>query len=287
MRWWWLLLACADRPLYLPSQNADLALHDLARTVDLASHDLARPIDLSIDLAQSLDLSLCRTPPGLLSWWRANDDASDELGVNPGATQGPMTFTGGIEQQAFQFPGAGFVEVAQPTTPGGAITVAAWIRLDALPPLFGPVMARWLDNVRNDRGFFLSVVGDGSVRWDISTDSLFTIDTPNTAGDARASADNALVISNTRLPLAEWHHVAGRFDGVLTVFIDGQPETSISAPFQSIFQTAEPLLIGAGDLNLQPRRFLDGALDDVRLYSRALDDAEIKQVFDLRGNRCL
>jgi alpha-N-arabinofuranosidase len=84
--------------------------------------------------------------------------------------------------------------------------------------------------------------------------------------------------------------VAGVFDapsGLVRIYVDGVVDGEIVAPFHSLYEANEPLLIGAGDEDLEPRRFLEGALDDVRLYGRALSDAEVLQLFQLRGNACL
>src|SRR6266478_4524923 len=44
----------------------------------------------------------CVTPPlGLVSWWRAEGDATDATGLNPGVLINALTFTNGEVGQAF------------------------------------------------------------------------------------------------------------------------------------------------------------------------------------------
>src|SRR2546430_2651560 len=49
----------------------------------------------------------CTTPPsGMVSWWRAEGDASDSVGSNAGSLQGSPTFASGEVGQAFNFNGS-------------------------------------------------------------------------------------------------------------------------------------------------------------------------------------
>ncbi|HUD84411.1 MAG TPA: hypothetical protein VMQ67_12940, partial [Candidatus Saccharimonadales bacterium] len=48
----------------------------------------------------------CVPPPaGLISWWRAEDNATDAVGVNNGTLEGGTTFAAGEVGQAFSFNG--------------------------------------------------------------------------------------------------------------------------------------------------------------------------------------
>src|SRR5262245_30843672 len=69
-------------------------------------------------------------PAGLVSWYRAEGNASDFAGSNNGTLQGGATFTTGEVGQAFSLNGTdAFVEI--PDSPSlsitGAITLEAWI----------------------------------------------------------------------------------------------------------------------------------------------------------------
>ncbi|MFC1715845.1 LamG domain-containing protein [Candidatus Poribacteria bacterium] len=73
-----------------------------------------------------------------------------------------------------------------------------------------------------------------------------------------------------------WYHVAGTYDGQdLTIYIDGVLDNS--APFSgNIGLSALDLWIGADDLTA----FFPGAIDEVRMYNRALNEAEVKEWMD-------
>jgi hypothetical protein len=89
------------------------------------------------------------------------------------------------------------------------------------------------------------------------------------------------VDSATRVPRRQWVHVAGTFDGShLRVFINGAPQGDLHVP-GVVDQNDYPLSVGA---NNKPNKWADdpsrnwmmGAMDDFRLYNRALSGTELR-----------
>lgn len=84
--------------------------------------------------------------------------------------------------------------------------------------------------------------------------------------------------SNTVIPLYEWHHIALTYDGAtLTFYLNGIEDGSgtMTGP---LYTNDEPLFIGAdfpGD-----DEFLDGAIDEVKIWNEALKDGHIKTVMN-------
>ena len=74
-----------------------------------------------------------------------------------------------------------------------------------------------------------------------------------------------------------WHHVAASYDGQkVRLYIDGNmdKDTTVSLP---IIPISDALVqIGYSDNN---EDWFRGAIDDVRIYNRALSDGEIKSIF--------
>jgi hypothetical protein len=101
--------------------------------------------------------------------------------------------------------------------------------------------------------------------------------------DVRTSTGQVDYGSITRVDDGEWHHVAGVFDnGTLIVYIDGvaEPSASGGSTFGRGVNTRYGFL-GVGseattfDGNKGPFSYFNGDMDDVRIYSRALDAGEI------------
>ena len=71
-------------------------------------------------------------PPGLVSWWRGEGNASDSAGTNNGILQGGVAFVAGEVGQAFSFDGSGhgYVMVADSPTLRftNALTIECWAK---------------------------------------------------------------------------------------------------------------------------------------------------------------
>ena len=70
-----------------------------------------------------------------------------------------------------------------------------------------------------------------------------------------------------------WHHVAGTFDGnQIRLYVDGSLADSMDYT-GAIATTTFPVNIGRNSEN--PDRLYEGAIDEVRIYNRALSEAEV------------
>ncbi|MCG8462071.1 MAG: LamG domain-containing protein, partial [Holophagales bacterium] len=75
-----------------------------------------------------------------------------------------------------------------------------------------------------------------------------------------------------------WHHLVGVYDGgEIRIYVDGVLDASAPSSAGTVETTAD-LLLGR---NYSSGNFFRGTLDDVRLYDRALDAAEIADLFDV------
>src|SRR5262249_46354488 len=89
--------------------------------------------------------------------------------------------------------------------------------------------------------------------------------------------DSAFVYSFNPIPTGRWSHIAGVFDAVhqtIQVFIDGSPDTSVATMGSNLFDNGKPVLIGANDFT-GTRVYFHGAIDEPRVWNRALSSAEI------------
>lgn len=76
----------------------------------------------------------------------------------------------------------------------------------------------------------------------------------------------------------KWHHVAATRDGEnASLYVDGDLEVSDQITDNDKSAPEEPAIIGARFLDSgQPSRFLQGSLDEVAFYNRALTEEQIK-----------
>ncbi|MYE88628.1 hypothetical protein F4X33_06500 [Candidatus Poribacteria bacterium] len=112
-------------------------------------------------------------------------------------------------------------------------------------------------------GYQLSVTATGTLQFEI-----------------RQAGTTKTVTSTTTIPLNQWRHIAARYDGsALRVFINGTIDTATTAATGALVATTQPLWIG-GDTT-----YLNGSLDDLSIYNRALSDAEITNLSNNRMGR--
>ena len=143
------------------------------------------------------------------------------------------------------------------------LTVALWFK--TAKETFA---TRTLLEKGGDRGYALEISGGGK-------------DKPN-RGKLRASVGGHACFSDVPVANGAWHHAASVCDGrTLKLYVDGQLQKQTAPVTAELAPNASDLTLGMNrsDPSAQEKEAaLDGALDEVLLFSRALGEAEIKQV---------
>jgi hypothetical protein len=88
--------------------------------------------------------------------------------------------------------------------------------------------------------------------------------------------DGCGVFSNTHVSLNTWYHVVGVYDGAFLIYINGKLDNSVE--HTGTIDTNDSDLILGGYYSTG--NLIDGTLDDVRIYNRALSATEIKQLYN-------
>jgi hypothetical protein len=132
------------------------------------------------------------------------------------------------------------------------ITVSAWVNISSVP-------VDWA-----------AIVTKGDTAWRLSTD----------AGDRRFhfAITESIWLNGQRVVTAnEWHHIAGIYDGrQMRTYIDGEMDVSRLCQ-GNIGSNDYPVYIGE---NAQETgRYWNGLIDDVRIYSYALSEAELAAIY--------
>jgi mono/diheme cytochrome c family protein len=156
-------------------------------------------------------------------------------------------------------PEAGDFDTKQP------FTASAWVRLTRNNSA-GAIVAR-MDSNKKHRGWDFWVEG-GRVGMHI----------------INAFPEDALkVVSNTPIAVNQWVHVAVVYDGSakptgITVYVNGQPQgtTTQFDTLKGTTKTEVPLTVGQRFTG--EGRLLGAQIEDVRLYERKLDAAEVDQL---------
>jgi hypothetical protein len=213
---------------------------------------------------------------GLVAYYPFNGNADDEdAGEHPGRVLGatPTEDRFGRPNHAYSFDGIDdeIVIDLPPQLEPKAFTLSLWVRLarDQAPP-------GWED------------IADGGVELSdpiIGQDDGYAVRCFQLCLMGRKLLWHRLneyhsVVTGWELRADRWYHVAASYDGAEHhLFVDGEEEGT-AAPGILKLNGCEPIRIGSkGDELVGERTFFEGAIDDIRLYGRALTEEEIRALF--------
>jgi len=226
------------------------------------------PVGGSVNSMQIAEVELlgAKGPAGPIVHYKLDETegmiAADSADTLDGALMGDPMWTAGVKGGALDLDGDGdYVDCGTNeaiNSLGEAMTVTAWV------------------NIRSVTTAWMAIATKGETAWRLGVNNTTTgIHWGFTGGDRGWQQANSV----TELPLGEWHHVGGTYDSSVggTVYVDGVAEAVNPNP-DGVDNNDQPLLLGENPE--ATGRFFDGLLDDVRIYDRALSDAEM---MDLAG----
>jgi hypothetical protein len=207
----------------------------------------------------------CVTPPsGLVSWWRAEGDASDAQGANPGTLVNAVTFAAGEVHQAFSIGGSGTgVGLGNPTNLQlQDFSIEGWIKR------YSATKATWDSGALTAGIFHCSLGGYGLGIEDAGRIYLTKV------------GYGAVFTTNIITDTSSFHHVAVTKSGTqVMLFVDGVAEAA--GPYDPGFVFTGPMAIGArgGDYGGSFR----GIIDEISIYNRALSVSEVRAIYNANG----
>jgi parallel beta-helix repeat protein len=216
--------------------------------------------------------------PNLVSHWKFDEGsgttAYDSAGGNDGTINGnPQWVAGEVGPWALDCDGAGdYIQVPDDDslTPSNEITIAFWLYNRGGQ---GAGIFKYADcpdqtnkgSPGNSRAYCF-FVDSNLVYWVV-----------HQTRDAYE-----YIVSAGTVSLNQWHYLAATFDhGQAAVYIDGQLDNTKMLSVTSIMNDAQPLIIGGYWEYCTPAFLnrLNGRVDDVRIYNRALLAGEVEQLY--------
>ena len=97
----------------------------------------------------------------------------------------------------------------------------------------------------------------------------------------------------------EWHHVAISYNGkeqrnryrpIGNFYVDceGKPDDAVTTgPYNWLSDPSSPILIGTGFESDYGQEFFHGAIDDVRIYNRALTEDDVCNLYEASNQKGL
>jgi len=214
---------------------------------------------------------------GLLSWWSADGHYFDMYGGNHGEAIGSVPFVPGVSGDAFDLSGSGTEVLIQPLSEEvrnlQELTVATWVYLNPTGPADqiqrfvtvggGPDMAV----LRQESG------GNRMLHFYMHFE-----DTPDPNNLEAIRVDNAFQTGC-------FHFFAGTYgeDDYMRAYLDGVEVGSRYVPAAEVMYGSDYAKLGASGGAGVPGEEMDGYLDEVMIFDRALDPSEIQALYEAGG----
>ena len=215
--------------------------------------------------------------PGIVSWWRGENNALDSSGGNNGVLTSGGTYGPGEVGSTFILNGSGgYVQV--PANPslnvglGSGFTIETWINPSNLNP---EAIAEWNDSAGNiGAHLFISESSAGSGPVGCLYANLY-----NGANHLISTGGGVITMNN-------FQHVALTYDkttGIAVLYRNGVPvATQNLGTFSPT--TSYDFYLGTRPSGFFTPSYFTGAMDETSLYQRALSQSEIKAIYAAGSN---
>ncbi len=231
----------------------------------------------TVNVSQNL-----KSSNGLVGLWSFNGydmsgvSAYDRSGSNGNGvlTNGP-TVTPGKVGQSLQFDGVNdYVSIPNSTALNPTyMSVSAWIKTSAT-------------------GIYQQIIAKDQCRANCTTSFnrvwQFRVSSANKAEfipfNTNSTPTWQLITGSTTVTDGQWHHLVGTWDGTtVRLYVDGVSDATPAAFSGSLASgKTNPVFIGADDLaDTGTQDYFRGAIDEVRLYNRALSASEVWELYNL------
>jgi len=202
-------------------------------------------------------------PPGLVGYWNLDQNtgttATDSSGFNnPGTIHGTFPVDGKINGARFfdgvdDYVDCGNSETLDPTQEA---TIEAWVKFDIKPSDAGHTM-EIASRSGGGTDLDLQAEDDNRIKFFIGPGA------PNVA------------VSTTQVEIDKWYHVAATYQGGNNIKIYINSVLENTKPI-AITRNPNPNIFSIGQSMKWPGRFFEGAIDEVKIFNRALSEEEIE-----------
>jgi hypothetical protein len=192
----------------------------------------------------------------LIAHWPLNGNTNDISGFNNNGTPTNVTYTTGKIGQAGSFNGSSsFISITNTYTITNKLSVSAWC-FKSSSSGSAAFIGNWQSTGLNDSWLLVSN----------STNRMrFYV---------RSTNNSDFVMLDIALTNDTWEHYTGVFDnGVVSIYKNGVLAQTANANFTTLYQNAQDLWMGRYSSN-----YLNGRINDVRIYDHALTDFEIQEL---------
>jgi hypothetical protein len=219
-----------------------------------------RPLGVEILEDRTMPTAVA-VPSGVVSWWTANNTAADAIGSNPGTLNNGVTYAPGEVGSAFSFNDTDYVSANTTGLPTGTSdrTMEMWVKVNAFS---------------TNESFF---AGYGAFGTNNETYQLGTLGSGGNGPQLYFSQWGQALYGPT-LQTGQWYHIAvTNVAGSVTLYLNGSPVATGSFTMATPQNTQ--FYVGRIPGSLGDSRQLNGEVDEVSVYNRALTATEIQNIY--------
>ncbi|MGD0557188.1 MAG: LamG-like jellyroll fold domain-containing protein, partial [Streptosporangiaceae bacterium] len=205
-------------------------------------------------------------------WWKLNQSSgstvTDSSGTGNTAAATGVTWSGGAASLSGTS-GQGITTNGPVLDTTDSFSVSAWVELPSTPSANTAVVTQAGSNTAS----FWLLYSASKGEWEFDTHSADS--TSATVYPAYGSLPSGTSLTGT------WTHLVGVYNATTeteTLYIDGTDAGSTSGV--SIFSATGPLQIGEGLYGGSEGSYLDGSVDNVQVYPRALSASDVTKLYD-------
>jgi len=196
-------------------------------------------------------------------------DTTDYSAVVSGPTYKPSggvtDIQTGANSGAFDFDGTDdTLDLGTVADSNQSLTIMTWVKPDTVSRKFPQRVITKRDGASDANGSLILDLNDQTPRFTAANNGGFTA-----------------IPASSNISAGVYAHVGGRYDfsaGEITVFVNGQPSGTTSVG-QLAALSSQPFRIGQGNPANSFAKFIDGTVDDTRIYQAALSDSQINQIY--------
>lgn len=235
-------------------------------------------LTLTLALATGIATTIAQVTNGLVAKYSFNSgNANDEIGANDGTVNGAVLTADrfGNANHAYEFDGIDdFLDLgASSTIKPVEGSVSIWAKMIAISSSGEGYSVNPIFLSKNTSNTALYIEGCALyVRTDDSTAHVATTDF--------ATTNEQYFSASEPITLNAWqHYVITYSNDSLTLFINGQLENRIYKGFVSTFSDTEPVYVAQSG-SVGNMRYFNGAIDDLRIYNRTLNQQEADSLYN-------
>ena len=251
--------------VHIDTTGATMGEMDLSATITASGSkpDSAEPTDAPDDEPYA--------PSSLQGYYPFNGDVSDATdNANDGSISGSTAaYESGVDGDALNLDESTHVDLAEGDTFGFKnFTVSVWARVDDADSDELRTVVERASKDQNSRTFVI---------WFDDSDAYFGSDV--IASKTGTEATPSIVAADPDDTDGEWHHivVTVEADEQFVLYVDGEKKkrTISGTPYTGDATTR----VGRSAASDYPDRYLEGDVDELRIYDRALTAAEVKSLY--------